>query len=182
MTQSGRSLRQLIRCLRGIEIIKSIHIKYVVVVAILVATSVWLIAKDHSDHAIPHRAVVDKPTITVLPFLADSPGDISARLAAQITSDLTNELSRSPRFRVMSEPILPAIRERQLSIRELGESLAVSHFVKGGVRETRGQVLISIQLIDARSEEHVWAETYQIDGEDFSSFTASVEAEISSKF
>ena len=160
---------------------KRTHAKYIVVIAILGATIVWLATKRHHELFQDDQFGVKTASIVVLPFLDNGPVDPSSNLAATITSDLIDELSESPQLSVLPASAWAEFEGRRLSIQEIGELLGATHVIEGGVQETLGQLRISIQVIDARTDGHVWAEIYQVDADDISSFTASAEATISSK-
>ena len=161
----------------------SAHAKYIVVIAILGATVVWLAAKSFPEFHKDDQPGVTTASIVVLPFVDLGQGEPAGNLATAITEDLHNALSKSSQFLVAPTYVAAEFARsgRQLSIRDIGDELLVTHVIEGSVREASGQIRITIQLVDARTDEHVWAESYQVDAGDVSSFTASAKATISSK-
>jgi TolB-like protein len=165
----------------GTEMTKSAHAKYIVVIAILGATVVWLAARSFPAFQKDGHSELNTASIVVLPFVNIGQGDPSGNLAATITADLTDELSKSSQFSVLPASVAARFAGRQLSIREIGDELLVTYVIEGGVTEASGQIRITIHLINARTDEHVWSESYQVDAGDVSRFTASAKATISSK-
>jgi TolB-like protein/DNA-binding SARP family transcriptional activator/Flp pilus assembly protein TadD len=105
----------------------------------------------------------DIPVIAVLPFM-DLGGDpTSAYFADGIHEDLLTFLSRISSLRVISRTSVLPYREDGKGVKQIGRELGVGYVVEGSVRRNGGRVLITAQLIDARSDHHLWADQYQRD-------------------
>jgi TolB-like protein/DNA-binding SARP family transcriptional activator/predicted Zn-dependent protease len=105
----------------------------------------------------------DIPVIAVLPFM-DLGGDpTSAYFADGIHEDLLMYLSRIGSLRVISRTSVLPYRDGGKRVKQIGRELGVGYVVEGSVRRDGGRVLITAQLIDARSDHHVWADQYQRD-------------------
>ena len=103
----------------------------------------------------------DPGSIAVLPFKdtseATTPSDV---LAAGIQDDLLTRLSKIGSLKVISRTSVGRYRETMLTIPEIGAELGVGKILEGGVQRVGDQIRINVQLIDTRTDEHVWAETY----------------------
>lgn len=103
-------------------------------------------------------------SIAVLPFENMSPDNESAGfLAIGIQDDLLTRLSKIAALKVISRTSVERYRDATKDIREIGTELGVAKIVEGGVQRVDDQIRVNVQLIDARTDEHVWAETYDRD-------------------
>lgn len=100
-------------------------------------------------------------SIAVLPFENMSPEkDGSGYLAAGIHDDLLTKLSKIGTLRVISRTSVERYRNRPKDIRRIGQELGVSKILEGGVQHIGDQIRVNVQLIDAATDVHLWAETY----------------------
>ncbi len=98
--------------------------------------------------------------IAVLPFKNLSADPDNEYFSDGITGDIITQLSQIADLSVISQTSTMRYKNTGKSIREIGEELRVDAILEGSVRRAGGQVRITSQLIDARSDEHLWAETY----------------------
>jgi TolB-like protein/Flp pilus assembly protein TadD len=99
-------------------------------------------------------------SIAILPF--ESQGD-SAEVeifADGLHHDLLTQLSRVPDLRVIARASVLRFRDRQASIPEVGAELGVGVVLEGAVREHRGRVRLTVQLVDVGRDAPRWGETY----------------------
>jgi adenylate cyclase len=100
-------------------------------------------------------------SIVVLPFTNMSPDPDQAYFADGIAEELLNLLARIPELRVISRTSAFAFKDKDVGIREIAEQLTVSHVLEGSVRRSGDRIRITAQLIEARSDTHLWSETYE---------------------
>jgi serine/threonine protein kinase/tetratricopeptide (TPR) repeat protein len=100
--------------------------------------------------------------IAVLPFENLSPEKEDASLADGVQDDILTKLAKVAGLKVISRTSVMEYRG-QRNIRQIGEALRVSHVLEGSVRKTGARIHMNAQLIDARSDTHVWAEQYDFD-------------------
>jgi len=103
---------------------------------------------------------VPLPTgIAVLPFenLADKENSF---LADGIQDDILTKLAKVADLKVISRTSVMQYRGER-NVRKIGQTLRVSHILEGSVQNVDGLIRVNAQLIDARTDAHVWAETYQ---------------------
>jgi TolB-like protein/Flp pilus assembly protein TadD len=105
---------------------------------------------------------VDK-SIAVLPFENLSDEKENAYFADGIQDDVLTNLSKISDLRVISRTSVMQYRGRPTNLREIGKALGVSHILEGSVRRSGNQVRVNVQLIDANTDEHVWADDYDGD-------------------
>jgi TolB-like protein/Tfp pilus assembly protein PilF len=105
---------------------------------------------------------VDK-SIAVLPFqnLSDDPQN--AYFADGIQDDVLTSLSKIGDLRVISRTSVMQYRDKATNVRDIGKALGVSNVLEGSVRRAGNKVRVNVQLIDANSDEHVWANDYDRD-------------------
>jgi TolB-like protein/tetratricopeptide (TPR) repeat protein len=98
--------------------------------------------------------------IAVLPFANLSEEAANAFFAGGVHEEVLTHLSRIAGLRVISRTSMLRIAEDKLEIPAIGQRLGVSHVLEGSVRRADGRVRVTVQLIDAATDEHVWAENY----------------------
>jgi TolB-like protein/Flp pilus assembly protein TadD len=100
--------------------------------------------------------------IAVLPFDNLSPEKEDASLADGVQDDILTKLAKVAGLKVISRTSVMEYRGKR-NVRQIGEILRVSHVLEGSVRKTGARVHMNAQLIDTRSDTHVWAEQYDFD-------------------
>jgi pentatricopeptide repeat protein len=115
--------------------------------------------------AVPHRvdvanAVSPGKSIAVLPFADMSVDGDQAYFADGISEELLNLLASIRELRVISRSSSFSFREEQPDIPTIARLLDVSHILEGSVRKSGNRIRITAQLIDARTDTHLWSETY----------------------
>jgi TolB-like protein len=100
------------------------------------------------------------PMLAVLPFVATNPAGESESFAAGVHDDLLTQLSKIQSIRVISRTSVMGYKDTVRNIREIGAALGADTILEGGVQSAGDRIRINAQLIDARTDEHLWAETY----------------------
>lgn len=109
----------------------------------------------------PARAI-DPLSIAVLP-LENMSGPDQEYFAAGIHDALIADLSKVSALRVISRTSTIVYRDADKTLPEIGRELAVAKVIEGSVLRVKDQVRITIQLIDAATDHHLWAESYERD-------------------
>lgn len=99
-------------------------------------------------------------SIAVLPFVNMSADQEQEYFSDGIAEELLNLLAKIPELRVTSRSSAFSFKDQKLEIPEIAKRLNVAHVLEGSVRKAGNQVRITAQLIDARSDTHLWSETY----------------------
>jgi TolB-like protein len=132
-------------------------------IAMLIATGV-VISAAAGFFLLPRLAAhkVDK-SIAVLPFENLSDEKENAYFADGIQDDLLTNLSKIGDLRVISRTSVMQYRGRPTNLRDIGKALGVSNILEGSVRRSGNKVRVNVQLIDANTDEHIWANDYDKD-------------------
>ena len=140
------------------------------ILIVVVALGLWLAAQpDPSGNPKPVASVqapglpagkAPRLSIVVLPFnnLSGDPGQ--EYLADGITEDLTTDLSRIDDSFVISRNTAFTYKGKAVDAKQLGRELNVRYVLEGSVRPAGDQVRINVQLVDAETGAHLWAERF----------------------
>jgi len=104
-----------------------------------------------------HKA--DK-SIAVLPFTNRSPDANDAYFTDGVHDDLLTQLAKIDAFSVISRTSVLEYRDTAKNLKQIGEELGVANIMEGAVQRSGNRVRINVQLIDAITDEHLWAEVY----------------------
>ena len=102
----------------------------------------------------------DGKSIAVLAFDDMSPDKDQEYLSDGIAEELLNLLAKVPELRVISRSSAFSYKGKDIKLAQVAEELNVAHILEGSVRKAGNRVRITAQLIEARSDTHLWSETY----------------------
>ena len=105
---------------------------------------------------------IDK-SIAVLPFENLSEDKANAYFADGIQDDILTNLSRIGDLKVISRTSVMSYRGKPTTVREIGKTLGVSTILEGSVRREGNRVRVTVQLINAANDEHIWGNNYDRD-------------------
>ncbi len=103
---------------------------------------------------------LDKHRIAVLPFDNISPDSNDEYFADGMTEELISTISKIRDLKVIARTSVMRYRGADKSIDVIGQELKVGTVLEGSVRKSGEKLRITVQLIDSKSNEHLWAETY----------------------
>ena len=126
--------------------------------------TMWFVSRD-GGQVLPLRvdpALVPAagPSIAVLPLVNRSLRAEDALVADGIHDDILTRLAQVGGIRVIARTSVDAFRRSTLGVREIGRRLDVKTVLEGSVQRDGDRVRINLQLIDAATEGHLWAENY----------------------
>ena len=108
----------------------------------------------------------ERPSIVVLP-LANLSGDGDQELFSDgLSEDIITELSRFRELFVISRSSSFVFKGKAVNLRDVARELGVQFVLEGSVRRAGNRVRVSVQLIDAELDRHVWAERFDRELED----------------
>src|SRR5213082_779451 len=111
----------------------------------------------------PTLSVLEK-SIAVLPFDNLSEEKANAYFAEGVQDEILTRLSKVADLKVISRTSVMQYRNAATrNLREIAGALGVAHVLEGSVQRATNRVRVNAQLIDARSDAHLWAETYDRD-------------------
>jgi len=123
-------------------------------------------AADESVAMVAETAARPEPrgegrkSVAVLPFVNLSAEPESEYFSDGITFDIINHLAKITDLKVISRTSVMRYKATEVPLRQIGEELGVATIVEGEVQRVGERVRISAQLVDARSDEHLWADQY----------------------
>jgi TolB-like protein len=105
-------------------------------------------------------ALSSKPRIAILPFENLSPDPANAFFADGLHEEIISTLSsRSPDVEVISRTTMMTYRTPK-PVEQIARELGATHVLEGSVRREGNAVRLTLQLINARSDQHVWSQDY----------------------
>ena len=120
-------------------------------------------------------------SIAVLPFKNDSGDSTNIYFVNGLMESTLNNLQQIKDLRVISRTSVEQYRNNSKSIPEIGKELGVSYLIEGSGQKIGDQILLNIQLIDAKTDQHLWAEQYKRHADDIFTLQAEIAKNISEK-
>jgi serine/threonine-protein kinase len=121
---------------------------------------------------VPHKS------IAVLPFANMSADPENEYFSDGITDDIISQLTKITDLKVTSRTSIMQYKDSSKQLREIGLELGVAHVLEGSVRRAGNRVRIVSQLIDTRTDGHLWSDTYDRDLTDVFEIQSDVAAQI----
>jgi TolB-like protein/cytochrome c-type biogenesis protein CcmH/NrfG len=139
-----------------------------VLVAAIAAAAVFYLSRHPRAGPAEARAEapappVDAKSIAVLPFENMSEDKGNAFFADGVHEDVLTDLSFIRDLHLVSRTTVMGYRATTKPIKQIGRELGVAYVLEGSVRRDGNKVRVTGQLVDARTDEHVWAKTYDRD-------------------
>jgi TolB-like protein/DNA-binding winged helix-turn-helix (wHTH) protein len=158
----------------------------VVLVACVVLGLLWLLPRSNRDRLLKLRPAGSSiQSLAMLPLENLSGDPAQDYFADGMTDELTTNLARIHNLRVVSRTSMMRYRSTHKSISEIARELNIDAIVEGSVVRSGNKVRITTQLIDARRDVHLWAQSYErqvddiLDAQD--SIALDIAAEIGAK-
>ena len=132
---------------------------YIVLVGAFVSVSLFFLGR----YTAPNRPTPgdENKSIAVLPFAALSDDRNDAYFAAGVQDQILTNLAKVSDLKVISHTSVRQYKTgAERNLREIGRQLGVAYIMEGTVQRARDRLRINAELIDARTDAHVWAETY----------------------
>jgi TolB-like protein len=117
-------------------------------------------------------------SIAVLPFENLSAEKANAYFAGGVQDQILTNLAKIGDLKVISRTSVMAYARNQRTIREIAKTLGVATVVEGSVQRIGNRIRISVQLINAANDDHLWAENYEKDVSDIATAQKDVAFEI----
>jgi serine/threonine-protein kinase len=114
--------------------------------------------------ALAPAPVVPEKSVAVLPFENLSANQENAFFTDGVQGEILTDLAKVADLKVISQTSVMQYRNAEKrNLREIAQALRVSHILEGSVQRAGNRVRVNAQLIDARNDTHIWAETYDRD-------------------
>ncbi len=109
-------------------------------------------------------ANIPEKSIAVLPFENRSRDPDNLFFTDGVQDEILTDLAKIADLKVISRTsVMPYKTGAKRNLRQIGNELGVAHVVEGGVQRVGNRVRVNAQLIDARTDAHLWAQTYDRD-------------------
>jgi TolB-like protein/Tfp pilus assembly protein PilF len=138
-----------------------VWISALALVAIVAAGAAYYFASHRSN---PKGTAIADKSIAVLPFENLSKNEENAFFADGVQDEILTDLAKIADLKVISRTSVMQYKSRAArNLREIGQQLGVAHLLEGSVQRAANKIRINAQLIDARTDAHLWAQTYDRD-------------------
>ena len=125
---------------------------------------------------------VSEKSIAVLPFENLSKDEENAFFAGGVQDEILTDLAKVADLKVISRTsVMKYKSDMERNLREIANTLGVSHVVEGSVQRAAARVRVNVQLIDARNDAHVWAEHYDGDIADVFAIQSEIAQQIANQ-
>src|SRR5438034_7156542 len=139
----------------------------IAIVAIIFAPAILREARPRaaaSPSAAPPSDVAAEKSIAVLPFENLSDDKQNSFFADGVQDEILTDLAKVAELKVISRTSVMQYKTAATrNLREIGQLLGVAHVLEGSVQKVANKVRVNAQLIDARNDAHLWAQTYDRD-------------------
>src|SRR5437762_1258000 len=108
----------------------------------------------------PAGLAIAEKSIAVLPFENRSEDKANAYFADGIQDEILTLLSKIADLKVISRTSTQQYRSRPRNLNEIAKQLGVANILEGSVQKAGDQVRVNVQLVNAQTDSHLWAETY----------------------
>ena len=131
---------------------------YIVIVGAAISLSLFFLGRYTAGNRITSG---DRKSIAVLPFASLSQDKNDAYFADGVQDQILTNLAKVSDLKVISHTSVRQYKTgAERNVREIGQQLGVAYIMEGSVQRVRDRLRINAQLIDARTDTHIWAETY----------------------
>ena len=120
---------------------------------------------------------LEKSRIAVLPFVNMSPDPADEYFADGMTEELIDRLAQVRSLKVIARTSVMNYKKKEKNVSQIAKELSVGSAVEGSIRKAGNRVRVTVQLIDAVTEEHLWSSHYDKDLNDI----FAVQSEIAEK-
>ncbi|MEP6777387.1 MAG: hypothetical protein ABI944_02950, partial [Chthoniobacterales bacterium] len=134
------------------------------IIAVLLVVIGLLVFVRHGTRPVASDAAAPEKSIAVLPFENLSEEKANAYFADGVQDEILTDLAKIADLKVISRTSVMQYKTgAALNLRKVAEELGVAHVVEGSVQRAGNRVRVNAQLIDARTDTNLWAQTYDRD-------------------
>jgi len=153
----------------------------VFIVFLLIVVAVLVYPKLFGNSAVGNERPKLEKSIAVLPFINDSNDDENIYIVNGVMESVLNNLQQIENLSVISRTSVEKYRNNPKTISEISKELDVSYFVEGSGQKIGDEILLNIQLIEAATDKHLWAQQYKRDAKDIFTLQQEVAKDIADK-
>jgi TolB-like protein/Flp pilus assembly protein TadD len=146
---------------------------------LLVALAVCLWLLRYRTSVLPTATTIAEKSIAVLPFANLSDDKQNAYFADAVQDEILTDLAKLAGLKVISRTSVMQYRdESKRNLRDIAKALGVNYALEGAVQRGKDRIRVSAQLIDARTDAHIWADHYDRPLEDVFAIQSEVAEKI----
>jgi TolB-like protein len=133
---------------------------YIVIIAAALSVGLFFVGRYSARTSGPTASALPPKSIAVLPFENLSGEPANAYFADGIQEEILTRLSKIADLKVISRTSTQRFKSAPSNLLDIARQLGVAHILEGSAQRSADQVRVNVQLIDAATEAHLWAETY----------------------
>jgi TolB-like protein/class 3 adenylate cyclase len=122
-----------------------------------------------------------KPTVAVLPFNNYGGDDATGRLADGVTEDIITDLARSYAFGVIARNSTEVYKGKATNVTQIATALGVRYVLEGSIQRQAKRIRITAQLIDAKSDVHLWSERWDRPDDDVFAIQSEIAQQVANR-
>ena len=135
-------------------------IAILVLAVVLLLTNQFVLHRDEKRADIAPVAEISAKSIAVLPFDNLSRDPDNAYFAEGVQDEILTRLAKVADLKVISRTSTQRFKSAPADLREIAKQLGVTHILEGSVQKAGDSVRVNVQLINALTDVHLWADTY----------------------
>ena len=116
--------------------------------------------RSHEKPGLRSSSVISTKSIAVLPFENLSHDPDNAYFADGIQEEILTRLSKIGDLKVISRTSTQRYKSSPANLLEIAQQLGVAHILEGSVQRSADQVRVNVQLINAQTDSHLWADNF----------------------
>lgn len=135
-------------------------------------------SKSKDEDSKPHAITLEKNRVAVLPLTNLTPDPRDEYFADGMTEELISTLANISDLEVISRTSVMGYKGTTKRIKEIGKELEVGSIIEGSFRKAGNRIRITTQLIDAASDKHIWARSYEKELDDVFSVQTDIARQV----
>ena len=128
--------------------------------AVLALAGVYFEVSNQHPKTVSHAPTIPEKSIAVLPFENRSEEKANAYFADGIQDEILTRLSKIADLKVISRTSTRQYKSAPENLQEIAKQLGVAHILEGSVQKIGDAVRVNVQLINAATDSHLWADTF----------------------
>jgi TolB-like protein/cytochrome c-type biogenesis protein CcmH/NrfG len=131
---------------------------FIIIGVLLLVIAMMFVGRRPFDRQLGES--ISQKSIAVLPFENRSEDKASAYFADGIQDEILTRLSKIADLKVISRTSTQQYQSKPRNLAEIAKQLGVANVLEGSVQKVADQVRVNVQLVNAQTDSHLWAETY----------------------
>jgi TolB-like protein/Tfp pilus assembly protein PilF len=154
---------------------------YIVIIGLALSVGLFFLGRYTASPKSSSASEIPAKSIAVLPFENLSEEKANAYFAEGIQDEILTKLSSVRDLKVISRTSTAKYQSKPDNLKTVANELGVTTLLEGAVQKSGDKVRINVQLIDARTDSHLWAKTYDRDFKDVFAVQSDVAQEIADR-